>query len=111
MDWDQIKTNAITAVQGILGGVWTAVSAGATTQIGLLVSAAKTAEDNAKLPAGDPKKMTTEEAKMVLSHQKMAMQNVLKGYEAIGEAAAINAVAAVVKAITDAIPTALIGLV
>lgn len=110
MDWDKIKADAIAAVQGVLGGAWNAVSAGATAQITLLVNAAKEVDDNSKLPDGDPKKMTPAEYKLTLSHQKMAMQNVLKGYEAIGEAAAINAVAAVVNVIINAASGVLIGL-
>jgi hypothetical protein len=53
--------------------------------------------------------MTPAEDQLLLAQQKLAAQNVLTGYEAIGIAAAQNAIAAVVNTIITAVP-ALVGM-
>jgi len=53
--------------------------------------------------------MTPDEYNLLASQQKTALQNVLTAYEAIGIAAAKNAVAAVVDVIVKAAP-GLVGI-
>ena len=53
--------------------------------------------------------MTSDEYQLLVSQQKIALQNVLTGYEAIGTATAQNAIAAVVNVILKAVP-GLVGI-
>ena len=100
-DWSTLRSDAISAAQSVLGPAWAAASSGATGAITSLVHTAQYIDQNKA-------SMTPAEAQFLSNQQKQAMQNVLTGYEAIGIAAAQNAVAAVIQAVLTAIP-ALVG--
>lgn len=101
-NWTQVRNSAIAAAQEVLGTAWSAAENGATAQIRALVEIAKYIDANKD-------NMDPDEYKSLCDQQKTALQNVLTGYEAIGMAAAQNAVAAVVNAILKAVP-GLVGL-
>ena len=101
-DWSTVGSTAIAAAQGALGPAWKVASNGATAAINSLVQTAQYIEENKD-------NMTSDEYQLLVSQQKTALQNVLTGYQAIGIAAAINAVSAVVTAVVNAVPT-LVGI-
>ena len=96
-DWSTVRSDAISAARGVLSGAWASASAGATGAIASLVQTAQYIDENKE-------KMTEDEYKLLASQQKTALQNVLTAYEAIGIAAAQNALAAVVNAILKDVP-------
>lgn len=101
-DWTTVENSAIAAAKGVLGGAWNAASSGATAQIKQLVQTAQYIESNTgNMNTGN---MTADEAKFLMSQQKTALQNVLTIYEAIGIAAAINTVNAVISVIINNVP-------
>lgn len=101
-DWSTVRSDAISAAQGVLGPAWAAASAGATAAITSLVQTSQYIDQNKT-------NMTPAEYQLLVSQQKVAVQNVLTGYEAIGIAAALNAIAAVVNVVVAAVPT-LVGI-
>ena len=102
-DWSKVLSDAIAAAQGVLSSAWTVASVGATSAIASLVQTAQYIDQNKD-------KMNSDEYQLLASQQKIALQNVLTGYECIGIAAAQNATANVVNAIVKDVPT-LIGIV
>ena len=101
-NWSTVESNAISAAKGVLSGAWAAASVGATSAISSLVHTAQYIDQNKA-------SMTPDEYNLLASQQKTALQNVLTAYEAIGIAAAKNAVAAVVDVIVKAAP-GLVGI-
>jgi hypothetical protein len=97
---DAIKSKAIEAAKNVIGSSWSVVKQGATAQIAALVGTALYINENKD-------SMTKDEYESLIDQQKTAFKNVLTAYEAIGLATAQNTVAAVMKVITDAIPSLL----
>lgn len=97
-DWSKVLNDAVAAAKNVLGGSWTTASQGATAQIGALVSTAQYIDANKT-------SMTAAEYQLLVSQQKTALQNVLTAYEAIGIAAAQDAVSAVIQAVLADVPT------
>jgi hypothetical protein len=97
-NWDKVTKDALAAAKSALGAAWGAASQGATGQIGALVHVGRYIEENKD-------RMTAEEYTLLSSQQKVALQNVLTAYEAIGIATAQNAVAAVINAILKDVPS------
>ncbi|HEY4940241.1 MAG TPA: hypothetical protein VII56_02340 [Rhizomicrobium sp.] len=103
MDWTKILNDAIAAAKTALGNEdWSAVAKGAATQIGKLVV-------TAQYIAEHKDQMDPAEYQFTVAQNKTALHNVFTAYEAIGEAAAQNAIAAVVKAVVADVP-ALAGI-
>ena len=102
-DWLSVRSDAIQAAQGVLGGACNAASAGATAQITQLTQTAQYIEENSG-------SMTSDESQFLMTQQKTALQNVLTAYASIAIAAAINTVNAVVNKILSDAP-ALVGLI
>jgi hypothetical protein len=102
-DWSSVRSDAIQAAQGVLGGAWNAASAGATAQITQLVQTAQYIEENSG-------SMTSDESQFLMTQQKTALQNVLTAYASIAIAAAINTVNAVVNKLLTDVP-ALVGFI
>jgi hypothetical protein len=96
-NWTTVRNDAIAAAQGVLAGSWGAASTGATAQISILIQTGKYIEENIA-------SMTVDEANLLVSQQKIVMQNILTAYESITIAAAINAVNAVIAVILTAAP-------
>jgi hypothetical protein len=101
-DWSTIRSDAISAAEGVLGPAWTAASGGASAAISSLVQTAQYIDENKN-------NLTPDEYQLLVSQQKQATQNVLTGYAAISIAAAMNAINAVVQVILKAVP-ALVGV-
>jgi hypothetical protein len=96
-DWVTLRDTAVSTAKSKLGTAWNSASVGATSAIHSLVQTAQFVDEHKDT-------MTADEYRLLTSQQKQALQNVLTGYEAIGVAAAINTVNAVVAAILAAVP-------
>ncbi|WP_321900103.1 hypothetical protein [Paraburkholderia heleia] len=96
-NWVQVRNSAIGAAENSLGASWDAVSSGATAQIGALIQVAQYIQQNEAT-------FTSDQYNSLLAQQKIAFQNTLTGYEAIGIAAAQNAASAVMSVILAALP-------
>jgi hypothetical protein len=96
-DWNAIQQDAIQEVESLLGNVWPTAAHGAIAATASLIAAGKYIEENLN-------NMTADEGKFLMAQQKVAMQNVLLGYQAIGIAIAINAVNSVITVIISAVP-------
>jgi len=100
MDWDTILQQAIAAAGQSLGKSLSTIAPAAEHSVSLLIQTAQTiAANNATLEAP--------EQNMLVNNQKLAMQNVLLGYEDIGILAAEQAVAAAWNVISQALTAAL----
>lgn len=101
-NWTDVRNSAIDAAKGVLQGTWNVAHKGAIVQVNALIALAEYIEKHKY-------EMTEDEYLNLVQHQKIAMQNVLTGYEAISIAAAKNAIAAVINTIVAAAP-ALLGI-
>jgi hypothetical protein len=96
-DWNAIQQDAIQEVESLLENVWPTAAYGAIAATSSLIAAGKYIEENLD-------NMTVDEGKFLMAQQKIAMQNVLLGYQDIGAAVAINAVNSVITVIISAVP-------
>jgi hypothetical protein len=96
-NWATLRTKALTAAEGVLGGAWDAASLGTTNQINLLIQTAKYIAENRA-------SFTADESEFLMNQQKLALQTVLTAYESIGIALAINTINAVMQVIIQAVP-------
>jgi hypothetical protein len=96
-DWNAIQQDAIQEVESLLENVWPTAAHGAIGATSSLIAAGKYVEENLD-------NMTVDEGKFLMAQQKIAMQNVLLGYQAIGVAIALNAVNSVITVIISAVP-------
>ena len=101
-NWSKVTQDAITAAQAALGGAWSGAAQAATAQISALVHVAQYVEANQDA-------MTPAEYQFLVAQQKQAVQNVLTSYQAIGLAAAQNAIAAAINAVIKDAP-GLVGI-
>lgn len=101
VNWNKVLNDAIAAAKTVLGTSWSAAAQGATAQIGALVHTANYIEANKQ-------SMTKDEYQLLVSQQKLVLQNVLTAYAAIAVAAAQDTVAAVIDAVLKDVP-ALVG--
>lgn len=99
-NWDSVLTQAIAAAQGTLKNAWSTVGPSAQHNIQLLV-------DTAAYIAANQSGLTDADKNLLINNQKLAMQNVLLGYEAIGIALAEQAVAAAWGVVSNALTVAL----
>lgn len=97
-NWGAVFQQALAAAQGVLGLKWNTISQGATSQIDALNNTAKYIENNKS-------RMKPDEYKMVIANQKLALQNVLLGYQDISIAIAEETVQAVWTVIGGALKT------
>ena len=100
IDWNTVAKQAIAAAAASLGATWNAVAPAAQHSIELLVMTAQYIAANAAQLDADDQKLLTD-------NQQLAMQNVLLGYQAIGTAAAEQAVAAAWGIVQTALATAI----
>jgi hypothetical protein len=97
-NWGTVFQQALSAAQGVLGPKWNTVSQGAASQIDAL-------NNTAQYIAKNKSKMKPGEYKMVVANQKLALQNVLLGYQDINIAVAEETVQAVWAVIGAALKT------
>jgi hypothetical protein len=86
-DWTTVFQQATAAAAGSLGASWNSVSQTAEHSVQMLVDTAAYIEANQS-------SLSSDDCNLLTSNQTLAMKNVLLGYEAIGIAAAEQAVAA-----------------
>jgi hypothetical protein len=86
-DWTTVSRQATAAAATSLGASWNAVSQTAEHSVQMLVDTAAYIEANKS-------SLSSDDCTLLTSNQTLAMKNVLLGYEAIGIAAAEQAVAA-----------------
>jgi hypothetical protein len=96
-DWNSVLGEAIGAARSTLEDAWGVAAAAASNQIAALLQ-------TAQYVAAQRQNMTSDEAALLMQQSKQALHNTLITYEAISDAAAQNAVAAVVGVIVDAVP-------
>jgi hypothetical protein len=84
-DWSQIAQNALLAAKQSLGQSWSTVQPATQHSVQLLVT-------TAEYIAANEDSLSEDERNLIITNQKLAMQNVLLGYEAIGIVAAEEAV-------------------
>jgi hypothetical protein len=100
VDWNAILHQAIAAAGQSLAANWATVAPSAEHSIGLLLQ-------TAEYIAANKDTLSAPEQKMLVDNQKLAMQNVLLGYEDVGILAAEQAVAAAWAVINGALMTAI----
>jgi hypothetical protein len=98
-DWKAVFTQALEAAKAVLSDNWKAVAAGAEHSIALLTQTAQYIVLNPGI--------SDVERKMLIDNQKLAMKNVLLGYEDVGILVAEQAVAAAWDVISKALSDAL----
>jgi hypothetical protein len=84
-DWNQVAQNALSATKESLGQSWLTAQPAAQHSVQSLVATAQYIAENQN-------SLSEDERKLLITNQKLAMQNVLLGYEAIGIVAAEEAV-------------------
>jgi hypothetical protein len=99
-DWTTVLKQATTATATSLGASWTTVSPTVQHSIQMLADTAAYIEANKD-------SLTQDDVTLLTTNQTLAMKNVLLGYEAIGIAAAEQAVAAAWGVISSALQTAI----
>jgi hypothetical protein len=97
-DWSAIAKQAVAAAASSLGATWSTVGPAAQHSIQMLT-------DTAEYIAANADQLKPDEYQLLINNQKLAMQNVLLGYEAIGIAAAEQAVAAAWGVVSTALET------
>ena len=100
VDWTSVYRDAIEAATQSLGRSWNAVAPAAVHSIQTLV-------DTAAYIEAHEDELSDTDCQLLAKNQKLAMENVLIGYEAIGIAAAELAVAAAWDVISSALEKAL----
>jgi len=99
MDWSNVLKQAIAAAEGSLAGNWAQVAPAAQHSIELLLQTGQYIATHQNLPAP--------ELQMLEDNQKLAMKNVLLGYQDVGIVMAEQAVAAAWAVVNQAILTAI----
>lgn len=100
INWTNVYRQAVAAATKSLGSAWATVAPAAQHSIQMLV-------DTAAYISANKEKMDSDEYQLLITNQKLAMQNVLLGYEAIGIAMAEQAVAAAWGVIENAVQSVL----
>jgi hypothetical protein len=99
-DWSSVLGDAIDAARSALAEAWGVAAAAAPIQIAALTQ-------TAQYIAGQRQNMSNDESALLMQQSQQALHNMLTAYEAISDAAAQRAVAAVVGVIVTAVPALL----
>ena len=99
-DWTTVFQQATAAAATSLGASWNSVSQTAEHSVQMLV------DTGAYIELNKPS-LSTDDCNLLVSNQALAMKNVLLGYEAIGIAAAEQAVDAAWGVVSSALQTSI----